>query len=135
MKKVLLDTNAYASFLYGDDAVLDILAKAQVVFMSVFVLGELYAGFRGGEKKRQNKLWLERFLQKPSVTILDATRETSEIFGHIKYSLKEAGTPMPINDVWIASHVFETGSLLISYDSHFLNIPGLRIWDEIYESK
>ena len=135
MKKVLLDTNAYASFLHGDDKVLEILAKTQIVFMSVFVLGELYAGFRGGAKQKQNKLMLEEFLQKPSVSSLDATRETSEIFGQIKYSLKKAGTPMPINDVWIASHVFETGSLLISYDSHFLNVPGLRIWDEIYESK
>ncbi len=135
MKKVLLDTNAYASFLHGDDKVLEILAKAQIVFMSVFVLGELYAGFRGGAKQKQNKLMLEEFLQKPSVSALDATRETSEIFGQIKYSLKKTGTPMPINDVWIASHVFETGSLLISYDSHFLNVPGLRIWDEIYESK
>lgn len=135
MKKVLIDTNAYASFLYGDKAVLEVLAKAQIAYMSIFVLGELYAGFRGGEKQRQNKLLLEEFLQKPSVSVLDATRETSEIFGQIRYSLKSAGTPMPINDVWIASHVFETGSILISFDSHFLKIPGLRIWDEIYESK
>ena len=135
MKKALLDTNAYASFLSGDENVLQTLANAQIVYMSVFVLGELYAGFRGGGKQKQNKLWLERFLLKPSVSILDATRETSEIFGQVKFTLKKAGTPMPINDVWIASHVFETGSLLISYDSHFLNVPGLRVWDEITESK
>ena len=131
MKKILIDTNAYASFLYGDGNILEILSTAQVVYMSVFVLGELHAGFRGGKKQKQNKLLLGEFLQKPSVSVVNATRETSEIFGHIKHSLKQAGTPMPINDVWIASHVFETGSLLISYDSHFLNIPGLRIWDEI----
>ncbi len=135
MKKALLDTNAYASFLSGDENVLQTLANAQIVYMSVFVLGELYAGFRGGGKQKQNKIWLERFLLKPSVSILDATRETSEIFGQVKFTLKKAGTPMPINDVWIASHVFETGSLLISYDSHFLNVPGLRVWDEITESK
>ncbi|MGD2246058.1 MAG: type II toxin-antitoxin system VapC family toxin [Candidatus Aminicenantes bacterium] len=135
MRKVLIDTNAYASFFFGDETVLDILAKAQIVYMSVFVLGELYAGFRGGKKQKQNRLLLDEFLLKPSVSVIDATRETSEIFGQIKYTLKRAGTPMPINDVWIASHVFETGSVLISYDAHFLRIPGLRIWDEISESK
>lgn len=135
MKKALLDTNAYAAFLRGDEKVLDILAKAQTVFMSVFVLGELYSGFFGGAKQKQNKLWLERFLQKPSVSLLNASKETSEIFGHLKHLLKKAGTPMPINDVWIASHAFETGSVLISYDAHFQKVPGLRIWDEISESK
>ena len=131
MKKILIDTNAYASFLNGDETVLDALAQAQTVYMSVFVLGELQAGFRGGKKQKQNRAQLEEFLKKPSVSILDATRETSEIFGQIKHSLKKAGNQIPINDVWIASHVFETGSLLVSYDSHFLKVPGLRIWDEL----
>jgi tRNA(fMet)-specific endonuclease VapC len=131
MKKILIDTKAYASFLYGDEAVLEVLAQAQTVYMSVFVLGELYAGFRGGKRQKQNRILLEEFLTRPSVSVLDATRETSEIFGQIKHSLKKAGTLIPINDVWIASHVFETGSLLISYDSHFLKVPGLRFWDEI----
>jgi tRNA(fMet)-specific endonuclease VapC len=131
MKRILLDTNAYASFLRGDDKVLDILSKAQTVYLSVFVLGELYAGFLGGTMQKQNKGLLEEFLKKPTVSPLNATRETSEIFGHIKQSLKTAGTPLPINDVWIASHVFETGSVLISYDAHFLKVPGLRTWDEL----
>lgn len=131
MKKILIDTNSYASFLYGDEAVLEALAQAQTVYMSVFVLGKLYAGFRGGKHQKQNRILLEEFLKRPSVSVLDATRETSEIFGQIKHSLKKAGTLIPINDVWIASHVFESGSLLISYDSHFLKVPGLRIWDEI----
>ena len=64
---------------------------------------------------------------------MNATKETSEIFGQIKHTLKMVGTPMPINDVWIASHVFETGSLLISYDAHFSKVHGLRLWDEIEE--
>jgi len=129
MKKILLDTNTYTRYLAGDEKVLDVIAKAEIVFMSVFVLGELYAGFKGGKKEKQNKQLLTSFLQKPTVNILDATIETSEIFGEVKQLLKEAGTPLPINDVWIASHGIETGSVIISYDSHFKNVPGLRLWD------
>ena len=131
MKKVLLDTNAYVRFLAGDENVLACLAQADRVFMSVFVLGELFAGFRGGAKEKKNRQILDRFLAKPSVCVLDATRETAEYFGMIKNALKKSAHPIPINDVWIAAHALETGAVLATCDSHFLAVPGLRIWDEI----
>jgi tRNA(fMet)-specific endonuclease VapC len=81
MKNILLDTNAYTSLLTGDARVLDTVASAEVVFMSIFVLGELYAGFRGGTKNAENRNFLEKFLLKPTVKILNATSETTEIFG------------------------------------------------------
>ncbi len=131
MKKIILDTNAYVRFLTGDQNVFQFITKSSIVNMSVFVLGELYAGFRGGHKERQNKEILERFLNKPTVRILDATSETSEIFGQVKNNLKVAGTPIPINDVWIASHGIETGATILTYDDHFKKIAGIRLWDFI----
>jgi tRNA(fMet)-specific endonuclease VapC len=134
MKKVLLDTNAYVRFLAGDENVLACLAQAERVFMSVFVLGELFAGFRAGAKEKKNREILERFLAKPSVSILDGTRETAEYFGMIKAALKKAARPIPVNDIWIAAQALETGAVLATYDSHFLAVPGLRTWDEIGNS-
>lgn len=131
MKKILLDTNAYVSFLAGDEHVLEALAKSEIVYMSVIVLGELYAGFEGGRHKQRNKNLLEKFLQKSTVTILDVSHETSLIFGEIKNTLGKTGHPIPINDVWITAHAVEAGSVLITYDRHFRKIPGLRIWDNI----
>ena len=131
MKKIILDTNAYSSYLRGDHNVLEALSKADIVYLSIFVLAELYYGFKGGTKEKTNKGLLEKFIQKPTVTILNATSETSEIFAEIKHSLKKTGSPIPINDVWIASHSIETGSVLVTYDTHFKKIPGLRLWDQI----
>jgi tRNA(fMet)-specific endonuclease VapC len=131
MKKILLDTNAYVRFLRGDEKVMTQLAQADNVYMSVFVLGELYAGFKGGAKERNNRQILERFLLKPTVTVLEATLETADIFGLVMASLRKAGHPLPINDVWIAAHALETGSILVTYDDHFALIPGLRLWPEI----
>ena len=130
MKKILLDTNAYVSFLRGDEKVMSCLARADTVYMSVFVLGELFAGFKAGSKEKGNKELLERFLLKPTVSVLDATMDTADIFGFIMASLRKSGTPIPINDVWIAAQCLETGSLLVTYDNHFAQIPGLRLWDE-----
>jgi tRNA(fMet)-specific endonuclease VapC len=45
MRKIVLDTNAYTRLLLGDEGILDALAKADIVWVPVFVLGELYAGF------------------------------------------------------------------------------------------
>ena len=129
MKKIVLDTNAYTRLLIGEQDVLDIIGTADTIYMSIFVLGELYAGFAGGRKERENKETLNRFLLKPTAKILNATAETAEVFAKIKQDLKKAGTPIPINDVWIAAHAIETGSTIITYDSHFKNVAGLRLWD------
>jgi tRNA(fMet)-specific endonuclease VapC len=131
VKNILLDTNAYVSFLAGDEQVLKELAIADVIYLSIFVLGELYTGFRGGTKYQENRKILEKFLQKLTVEILNATETTSDIFGQLKNTLKKAGTPLPINDVWIASHALETGSKLISYDKHFAQCPGVRLWEYV----
>lgn len=128
MKKILLDTNAYINLLKGDERILDALAQAKTVFMSVFVLGELYAGFKGGNKEAENRAQLDDFLRRPVVRIMTTTQETSEIFGIIKNRLKIAGTPIPINDVWIAAHATESGSHLVTSDSHFNNIPSILLW-------
>jgi len=130
MKNILLDTNAYVRFLRGDEKVMTYLAQADSVHMSVFVLGELYAGFKTGAKEKDNRQILDRFLLKPTVSVLEATIETADIFGLIMASLRKSGTPLPINDIWIAAHALETGSILVTYDDHFARIPGLRLWDE-----
>lgn len=130
MKTVVLDTNAYVGYLAGDQKVLEALAGAGRIFMSVFVLGELYAGFRAGAREKQNRKILERFLAKPGVSVLEANRETAEYFGLVKNALKAAGRPIPLTDVWIAAHALETAAILVSYDAHFAAVPGLRLWDE-----
>lgn len=131
MRKILLDTNAYIGYLRGDEQVLAYLGQAEFVYMSVLVMGELYSGFRAGKKEKENKQILERFLMKSTVSVLEASKETAEIFGLIRDSLKKSGHPIPVNDVWIGAHALETGSVLLTYDRHFAVIPGLRLWDEI----
>ena len=65
---------------------------------------------------------------------LDVTRATAEVFGVVKNQLKQAGTPIPINDVWIAAHAIETGSWLVTFDRHFTLIPGVLLWDRLAEA-
>ena len=127
--KVLLDTNALTALWSGDERVLDALGQAERVFMSIVVLGELFAGFRGGSRMKENRARLAGFLAKPTVNTLELTTETAEVYGQIKDALRRAGTPVPINDVWLSAQAIETGSVLVTFDSHFGNVPGVRLWD------
>jgi tRNA(fMet)-specific endonuclease VapC len=129
MKKILLDTNAYTSFRGGDRAILSVLASADVVYLSIFVIGELLAGFAGGKRNSENRAQLDEFKSKSTVKVLAATEETAHIFASIKNNLKQAGTPVPVNDIWIASHALETGAAVVTHDKHFKAIGGLRIVD------
>lgn len=129
MRKILLDTNSYTKLLLGEEPVLEALSEADKIFIPTIVLGELFAGFRGGTKEAKNKELLEQFLAKPQVEIVPIGKETAEIFGQIKYHLTQRGTPLPINDVWIACCAIEVGAVIITYDSHFSKITEVRIWD------
>lgn len=45
-----------------------------------------------------------------------------------KLASYRAGTPLPINDVWIAAHALETGATVVTWDGHFDCVAGLRRW-------
>ncbi len=131
MKKVLLDTNAYSALLNGNKEIFRIISKAEVTYLSVIVIGELFAGFNGGSNKKDNINLLNEFLDQSSVKLLEVSFETASIFGSLKHDLKKEGTPIPLNDVWIASQSIETGSVLVTLDAHFKKVKGLRMCDLI----
>ncbi len=127
--KILLDTNALSALWRGDERVLDALDQADNVLMSIVVIGELHAGFQGGTQIRENRMRLAAFLTKPTIRTLELSVETAEIYGQIKDTLRRAGTPIPINDVWLSAQAIETGAVLISFDSHFSKVAGVRLWE------
>ncbi|MFP4355498.1 MAG: type II toxin-antitoxin system VapC family toxin [Phycisphaerae bacterium] len=131
MTDILLDTNAYSHLLRGDEGVQEFSGNAENVFLSVIVLGELYAGFQRGSKRQRNLETLKRFLQKPQVHVLELTERIAERFGQIHAYLRRIGKPIPTNDLWIASQTMNQNATLVTYDRHFLNVPELAIWKEL----
>jgi tRNA(fMet)-specific endonuclease VapC len=127
MNPVFLDTNAYTGLINGDTAICERIAQADIVYMSVIVLGELYTGFYGGSKPDWNISVLKDFLEKETIKIIDITHETAKIFGQIKNELRQKAKMIPINDIWIAAQAIETNSILLTYDKHFANISTLKM--------
>lgn len=125
--KLLLDTCAYTSLMQGWPEVVDRVRRAERIFLSAVVAGELIFGFRNGTRYESNIRGLRAFLDNPYVEFLAVTFTTSDRFGRIAAELRRKGRPIPTNDIWIAAHAMETGAELISSDSHFEVIDGL-VW-------
>jgi tRNA(fMet)-specific endonuclease VapC len=128
---ILLDTNAYSRYAGGDTTVAEYITDADIVYLSTVVIGELYAGFFSGTKYEENIRELYTFLSRSYCRIVDVTLNTSALYGALWTELRRKGCPLPTNDIWIAAHGIETDSMIITYDTHFLHIVGIRLWDEL----
>ncbi|ODS33225.1 MAG: hypothetical protein SCARUB_01616 [Candidatus Scalindua rubra] len=70
MKRILIDTNVYASFKRNESVAVNELRKAEYIGINIIVLGEILSGFKGGIKEKQNKEELNLFLDSPRVHLV-----------------------------------------------------------------
>jgi tRNA(fMet)-specific endonuclease VapC len=103
------------------------MQRSETVAVSAVVLGELYGGFRAGNRWTENTTQLAQFLSKPSVRVLHVTEETALRYAEVDVYLRKKGRPIPRNDVWIAAVALEHGLQLLTLDAHFREIPLLLI--------
>ncbi len=125
--RLVLDTSAYSHFRAGHPRVLDLLARAAVVVIPVTVLGELEAAFQLGRRTQENRLTLAEFLDESFVTVWPTTPAVASHYGRLFAQLRRAGTPLPINDVWIAAASLDCVGRLVTFDGDFERIPGLEV--------
>ncbi len=121
--KVLLDTNRYRDFCEGNQEALDVIQRARSVYLPFVVLAELRAGFLCGTLARQNEKSLTLFLNSHRVCVLLPDEETTHHFARIFAQLRLQGTPIPVNDIWIASLAVQHDLLLFTRDRHFKFLP------------
>ena len=123
---VALDTNAYSGFRKGDPDLVDVISRVPRLILPLVVLAELLAGFAVGRKSVQNRTELAVFLASSRVTILTPDRETAEAYARVFLQLRTDGQPIPTNDMWIAAACLQHQIPLVSLDSHFGHVAGLR---------
>lgn len=123
--RVALDTNRLTDLLQGDAGLAELLGTCEEVWIPLMVLAEIKAGFYGGTQQHRNEGLLRRLLAKPTVEVLLPSRATAEHYARLFVQLKRAGTPVPNNDLWIASLALEHDLTLLTRDRHFQRIPQL----------
>ena len=122
---VALDTNAYSEFVRGDPGRLRVVQTAMTLFLPLFVLGELRAGFRLGRRASQNASRFQHFLNNPRVRVLAPDEATTHHYADLVELLKRQGTPIPTNDIWIAALALQHNLVLCTSDAHFQHVPHL----------
>ena len=129
--KLLLDTNAYVDFKLNRTELVEYVTKADTIIVSPIVYGELLFGFRNGARFEQNMTELDLFLTHEAVEMIQIGSITADRYSRIAAELKQQGTPIPSNDIWIAAQTMETGAELVTRDKHFVSVGGLvyRLFD------
>jgi tRNA(fMet)-specific endonuclease VapC len=125
--KLVLDTNAYAHCDAGLEAALTSVERAELLFLPTIVYGELYYGFRNGTRWRSNLERLHAFIEQFDVTMIPVDADVARKYGDIFAGLRRAGTPVPMNDVWIAACAMAVGATVLTADAHFLQIPQIQV--------
>ena len=123
--KLAVDTNRYRDFCAGVPAAVDRFQTAQHIFLPFVVLAELRAAFLCGTRTRANESALNRFLNRPRVSVLYPTATTTGQYAQLFFQLRRQGTPIPTSDIWIAALVAEHNLTLFSRDHHFDHLPQL----------
>ncbi len=124
--EVMLDTNAYSDWVRDGFWEAELVGATQVM-VSAVVLGELYHGFRKGNRYESNERLLNKFLSCPNVEVIEVDECVAKVFGGLLEYLQKQGTPLPINDIWIAACAIEQGATLLTRDKHFKHLPQVSV--------
>lgn len=100
-----------------------LVEHAEAVFLPFVVVAELRAGFAYGKRQAENEGALRRFLQRNGVSVLFPDDQTTHQYAAIYRQLRKQGTPIPINDMWVAALVLQHNVALHARDRHFDHLP------------
>jgi tRNA(fMet)-specific endonuclease VapC len=125
MKQALIDTNIYSNALKGEKQAVSLLKGLGLIGISSISIGELLSGFKGGKREKENRRELEEFLDSPRVRMYSVDEDTAQFYAEVLNELRKKGTPIPTNDIWIASVALQKGLPLCSRDVHFRKVQGL----------
>ena len=117
MKQVTLDTNICIEILNGNESTIKKLKKYSVICLPIIVCGELLFGAKNSRRKKSNERNFESFID--SCVVLNTNSLVAKEYATIRKKLKDKGTPIPENDIWIAAICKVNDIVLVTRDKHF----------------
>jgi tRNA(fMet)-specific endonuclease VapC len=121
---LILDTNALSAFADEDPGIETVLREADFLVLPVIALGEYRHGIAGSRYHEEYEAWLNGLLAE--CRVIEITEPTTKFYAAVHSELREAGKPIPANDIWIAALCRQFKLPLLSRDHHFDVVRGLR---------
>jgi tRNA(fMet)-specific endonuclease VapC len=125
MDTIALDTNIAIDLLNGNDEITRNFGEYTTLYLPVTVCGELLFGALNSNYSKKNLPKYRGFIS--TCKILNINTTVAEQYAAIRKKLKENGTPIPENDIWIAAICIVYEIALATNDKHFNNIEGLKL--------
>jgi len=128
MNAAVIDTNVLIECFQNNQGISEAISQYDRILICPAVLGEFKAGIDVNTRRgKKVKALLDEFLDDPAVAIVPCTDETADYYARIFRTLKDNGTPLPTNDMWIAAAALEHGAAVLSSDGHFSHVPMLKL--------
>lgn len=121
---MILDTNAVSAFFEGLPEVCRRIGSCESLAVPSIVLGEYRFGISGSRLQVELDARLGRLERLAQVLVVDEI--TARHYATIRRELKDAGLPIPENDLWIAALVRQHALPLLSDDAHLDHVAGIR---------
>jgi predicted nucleic acid-binding protein len=121
---LILDTNALSAYLDDTPNAVEVVTGSRELAIPVIVAGEFVFGIAQSRHRGAYERSLQRMLER--CTVLSIGMETARHYAAIRLELKSAGKPIPANDAWIAALSRQHALPIMSRDSHFDFVGGLR---------
>lgn len=130
MNAIVIDTNALISFLEKGTGMASLLARFDRLVIPAAVDAEFRAGLDlATNTGRRFALLLDDMLKDESVEFHPAGRDESLKYAMLYRVLRKQGTPIPINDIWIAATALVCNAPICTFDRHFRHVPLLQVVD------
>lgn len=128
MKSLALDTNALIRFLERGEDFSEVFARYDRLIVPATVDGEFRVGCDSGTRNGRAQIrLLEDLLMDDAVLFAAIDERVSAKYADLFRYLKERGTKIPQNDVWIAAVALVHDATLCTFGAHFSHIPLLRL--------
>ena len=124
---MILDTSALSAAAEQHPRIMEILAAADRLALPVVVIGEYRYGIEQSRYRARYRRWLEGLIA--DCTVLEVNEPTTHHYAAICRELRQAGKPIPTNDVWIAALCRQHQLSLVSRDRHFDAVSGIQRFD------
>ena len=119
----LLDTNIIVAVFRDEEAVLQKIVAAELVFIPSPALGELYLGALRSNRTADNQALVDQFAN--GLPILKVDQQTAREWANLKNALYLPGKPIPDNDIWIAALAKQHNCTVVTRDNHFDHIAAI----------
>jgi len=120
---MIVDTNGLSAWWLNEPTFIRHIEQADRLCVPVPALAEFRFGILKSRFREKMTAWLDDALA--TTTVLAADETTTRHYAEIRLQLTSAGTPIPMNDLWIAAIARQHKLPVISRDAHFDHVAGL----------